>query len=341
MAADRSDLIPLVSVASIAVNVAESDLVENDFRQVGDELTKAFTKTGFCYIKDHGVDENLLDKCFDVGKTFFALPLETKKRCLRGDGGKDYFGWLPKPFTKGIDRTPEKLVPNLPPDHKESFNLSDFLDESRFPTDDEVLGFRATSLNFFQIMHLLSDRVLLALGYGLKLEDPQRLLKKSLKTGTRHNETLIRYTYYPRILPEQRNESPQAQWCGEHTDFGLITFLLDNGVSGLEIKTRDGEYLMVPRQKGAFVVNIADSLERLTGGILRSAPHRVIITDESYKNDRYSVIYFRVAENSAYLEPLCGAKEKYREKITAEKFYSRRFNDIFHASRGISNNISG
>ena len=120
-----------------------------------------------------------------------------------------------------------------------------------------------------------------------------------------------------------------------HTDYGLITLLLDNGVTGLQILKRDGDYMMVPRQPGALVVNIADSLERLTGGVLRSAPHRVVISDENAKEDRYSVIYGRATDYGVYLDPLCGAKERYEEKLKTEEFIERRFKDIFYGGAGI------
>ena len=128
--------------------------------------------------------------------------------------------------------------------------------------------------------------------------------------------------------------------CGEHTDFGYITLLLDNGVSGLQIKTRNGEYVTVPTQEGAIAVKIADSLERVTGGILRSSPHRVAITEETSKEDRYSTIYFRAPDNNAYLDAVCGEKEKYREKIITSDFFVRRFQDVFFRGDGIMENAS-
>ena len=128
--------------------------------------------------------------------------------------------------------------------------------------------------------------------------------------------------------------------CGEHTDTGYITLLLDNGVSGLQIKTRSGEYLTVPTHEGALTVNISDSLERISGGILRSAPHRVILTEETSKEDRYSTIYFRLADNDAYLDPLCGEKEKYEEKITSFDFLMRRFQEVFNQGIGVPQNAT-
>jgi isopenicillin N synthase-like dioxygenase len=61
---------------------------------------------------------------------------------------------------------------------------------------------------------------------------------------------------------------------GEHTDYGLLTLLGHDGSGGLEVKTSDGWVPADPRP-GAFVCNLGDMLERLTGGRFRSTPHRV------------------------------------------------------------------
>lgn len=331
---EDTDSIPAVSVAAIAASVAEADLVENDLVEVGEQLAKALTDTGFCYITDHGVDESLTDRCFDVGKDFFALPLETKKKRLRGESVKDYYGWMPKPYTEGIDREPETFSASMIPDYKETYNLSDRLDESRFPSDDEVSGFRSTTLQVIDAMRLISDRVLIALGYGLKLEDPRALQQTSAGTGAEGNDTTLRFAFYPEVSIKQMEEG--CLRCAEHTDFGLITLLLDNGVSGLQILKRDGKYAMVPRRPGALVVNVADSLERLTGGVLRSAHHRVVLTEENMREDRYSVIYFRAPDYGVYLDPMCGAKEKYQNRMKTEEFIQQRFIDIFRGGAGIT-----
>lgn len=42
------------------------------------QVFDACTRVGFFYIKDHGVPHDVVDKTFDAGKTFFALPLDQK-----------------------------------------------------------------------------------------------------------------------------------------------------------------------------------------------------------------------------------------------------------------------
>jgi isopenicillin N synthase-like dioxygenase len=84
--------------------------------------------------------------------------------------------------------------------------------------------------------------------------------------------TLFRIFSYP---PDPTPAGGPARWgVGEHTDYGLLTILLQDGTGGLEVRGRDG-WVAVPPLPGALVCNIGDMLDRMTGGRYRSTPHRV------------------------------------------------------------------
>jgi isopenicillin N synthase-like dioxygenase len=75
---------------------------------------------------------------------------------------------------------------------------------------------------------------------------------------------------------------------GEHTDYGLLTILLQDDAGGLEVKSRSG-WVSAPPVPGSFVCNIGDMLDRMTGGLYRSTPHRVRNTAP---RDRLSFPFF-------------------------------------------------
>ena len=77
--------------------------------------------------------------------------------------------------------------------------------------------------------------------------------------------------------------------AGEHTDYGNITLLATDGVGGLEVRTRDGQWLAAPSIEGAFVVNIGDCLMRWTNDVYVSTPHRVVSRGAG---ERYSIAFF-------------------------------------------------
>ena len=47
---------------------------------VAAEIHKASRDTGFFYVANHGIDQSVTDRAFAAAKSFFALPLEQKKR---------------------------------------------------------------------------------------------------------------------------------------------------------------------------------------------------------------------------------------------------------------------
>ena len=67
---------------------------------------------------------------------------------------------------------------------------------------------------------------------------------------------------------------PDRWGVGEHTDYGLLTILLQDEVGGLEVKSQS-RWVPAPPVPGSFVCNIGDMLDRMTGGLFRSTPHRV------------------------------------------------------------------
>lgn len=81
---------------------------------------------------------------------------------------------------------------------------------------------------------------------------------------------LFRVFHYP---PGEAGE--EGDWgVGEHTDYGLLTLLVQDEVGGLEVRTPRG-WTAAPPVAGALVCNIGDMLDRLSGGEFRSTPHRV------------------------------------------------------------------
>ena len=83
---------------------------------------------------------------------------------------------------------------------------------------------------------------------------------------------LFRIFHYP---PLPAGVEAEALWSvGEHTDYGLLTILMQDEIGGLAVKSKGG-WIEAPPIEGAFVCNLGDMLDRMTGGLYRSTPHRV------------------------------------------------------------------
>ena len=74
--------------------------------------------------------------------------------------------------------------------------------------------------------------------------------------------------------PGMTSKGESGWGVGEHTDYGVLTILMQDENAGLEVKTKAG-WIAAPPIPGTFVCNIGDMLDRMTAGLYRSTPHRV------------------------------------------------------------------
>ena len=86
-----------------------------------------------------------------------------------------------------------------------------------------------------------------------------------------------------------------------HQDAGGFTMLQQDDVGGLEIKTKSGEWLIVPPVENSFVVNIGDSMRMWTNNRFASTLHRVV---NHYGRERYSVGVFANPDYDTVIRPL-------------------------------------
>ncbi|GLJ45838.1 hypothetical protein SUGI_0964950 [Cryptomeria japonica] len=93
----------------------------------------------------------------------------------------------------------------------------------------------------------------------------------------------VRVNYHP-VCPQ-----PDLTFgLSPHSDPGGITILLQNDVSGLQV--RKGDYWVPVRPvPDALIVNLGDQIEILTNGIYKSVEHRSIVNDT---NERMSIVIF-------------------------------------------------
>jgi isopenicillin N synthase-like dioxygenase len=102
----------------------------------------------------------------------------------------------------------------------------------------------------------------------------------SLSLGLSADYFYQKYNQEPLILFRIFHYPPQpphtSEWgVGEHTDYGLLTILLQDKAGGLQVKSR-GEWIPAPPVENTFICNIGDMLDKMTAGLYRSTPHRVL-----------------------------------------------------------------
>ncbi|WP_395666117.1 isopenicillin N synthase family dioxygenase [Methylocella sp.] len=242
-----------------------------------DDLRRAAREAGFFYLVGHGVQGN--DALLALARRFFDQP----------DAEKDAAAMIRSPQFRGYTRAGAELTRGAP-DWREQFDVNSeraavwragdpawrrLIGPNLWPQNPA--GLREAALGWQAEMTAAALRLLRAfaeaLGQnpcafdGLVGDEPNQHVK------------LIRYPGLGR-----------GQGVGPHKDSGLLTFVLQDGVGGLEVGTADGGWIAATPVEGAFVVNIGEVLELASGGYLPATVHRVVGPPPG--QDRLSAAFF-------------------------------------------------
>ena len=250
------ETLPVINVAPL--------IAGDDATDVAQEIGAACRSLGFFYVTGHAISADTLSAIDVASRKFFVLPEAEKMKIAMARGGRAWRGYFPV----GGELTSGK------PDLKQGLYFGEELgaDDARvraglalhganlFP--DAVPEIRPAVLRFMdeatRSAHAIMEGVALSLGL-----DAQYFRR----TYTADPTLLFRVFEYP--------EGDSEGWgVGEHTDYGLLTLLAQDENGGLQVKTPNG-WIEAPPIEGALVCNIGDMLDRLTGGVYRSTPHRV------------------------------------------------------------------
>jgi polar amino acid transport system ATP-binding protein len=265
---------------------------------VAREIGAACRAHGFFYVVGHGIDESLGERLETLSHRFFALPDDVKSRYAMPLAGRAWRGWFPL----GGELTSGR------PDWKEGLYLGSELgdDDPRvvagvpmhgrnlFPDDDVLPGFRQTVFAWMREVTALGHRVMAAIARSLDLPD-----EYFARRYTGDPLILFRIFSYPsRPVPDGLDV---RDGVGEHTDYGLLTLLRQDAVGGLQVRTPGG-WIEAPPIRESFVCNIGDMLDRMTGGLYRSTPHRVRLNTSG--RDRLSFPLFFDPDFDARIETI-------------------------------------
>lgn len=239
------------------------------------ELREINETIGFMTIIGHGVPAELTQATFDQAARFHAQPIDDK---LAVKVNLQMQGYLPM---RGSTTRTSTLSTGNKPNENEAFFIKRVVGEAgdndgRWPAD--LPGFRETALQYYDAMDDLAQKLLplYALALGLQRDYFADKCDKPL-TG-------LRLTHYPPVAygSDQYGIAP-------HSDSSFITLLAQNKVPGLQVKTREGNWIDAEVIPNSFVVNTGDVLHRWTNGRFLSTPHRAFNTSQSA---RYAIPFF-------------------------------------------------
>jgi isopenicillin N synthase-like dioxygenase len=279
--------LPVIDVSSLVAG--------QDDPAVADQIEAACRSQGFFYVSGHGVPPELTRRLDRASRAFFALPEERKLEIAMVHGGRAWRGFFPV----GDELTSGR------PDLKEGvyFGTELSTEDPRvkagtplhgpnlFPAQVPELG--PAVLSYMDALTGVAQAVLRGVALSLGLEPGY-----FAASYTADPTVLFRIFHYPPQPPDDA----QGWGVGEHTDYGLLTLLLQDDNGGLQVRTPEG-WIDAPPLPGTFVANIGDMLDRLTGGWYRSTPHRV---RNLSGNERLSFPFFFDPDFTAEVPPLPG-----------------------------------
>jgi len=129
-------------------------------------------------------------------------------------------------------------------------------------SSEECQSISSVLLEYYEALQATKMIVLQLIALGLELDSSY-----FSELHDENNDTLRLIRYWP-------GTEETGNRCKEHSDYGTVTMLSTDGVSGLQA-FHQGEWVPVPHVKGAMVVNIGSLLSGWTGGSLLATLHRV------------------------------------------------------------------
>src|SRR5882724_2726025 len=286
------------------------------------DLGKAYEDVGFVAVKNHGIPDDLIAELYKDVQQFFAMPLEKKRQYdlpgLAGQRGYTSFG---KEHAKGSDA----------PDLKEFFQFGQTVNDndpvkSEYPPNVSVAEIPAFTPIFFKAYRAFekSGKALLQ-AIALYLGLDEHYFDEYIHNGN----SILRAIHYPPITQEPKS----AIRAEQHEDINLITLLVGASSDGLQILTKQNEWVGVTSLPEQIVVNVGDMLQRLTNNKLRSTTHRVVNPKrELWHTSRFSIPFFLHPKSSMSLACLSSTIDASHPKAypdaTAGEYLDERLREI-------------
>jgi leucoanthocyanidin dioxygenase len=231
------------------------------------------------HVAGHGIPADLLDALRAAGTKFFGMPIEDKEAYANDPaaGRLEGYGSKLAANESGQREWEDYLFHLVHPEHA--------ADHTRWPAHPPE--YVPVTRRFGELVSGLASRLLAILSLGLgvpapTLEHRLRRIEAAGDDDKEHDAELLdlllklKINYYP-VCPQP----DLAVGVEAHTDVSALSFILTNGVPGLQVKRgagHEGEGWVTARDEpGTLVVHVGDALEILSNGRYTSVLHRGLV----------------------------------------------------------------
>jgi isopenicillin N synthase-like dioxygenase len=285
-------------------------------------LGQAYEEIGFVAVKNHGLQDEIIEELYSQVHKFFALTDEQKAQYeiagLAGQRGYTSFG---KEHAKNHNAG----------DLKEFWQFGQCVDDDEtlrevYPKNvsvAELPSFNPMAMRVYKTLEDTGRQMLQAIALYLGLDE--HYFDAKIHNGN----SILRAIHYPAITTDPGDAVRSAA----HEDINLITLLMGASAEGLQVLNKKGEWIGVTALPEHIVVNVGDMLQRLTNDKLRSTTHRVVNPPkEKWAEPRFSIPFFLhpVSEMNLSCLPECVDAEhpKRYDDITAGEYLDERLAEI-------------
>ena len=285
------------------------------------DLGKAFKEVGFVAVKNHGISNEIISDLYKNVQEFFSLPALQKvgyeDPILAGQRGYTSFG---KEHAKGFEA----------PDLKEFYQYGqvplDGYKEEEYPPNisvNQLPDFNAVFEASYRAFEKAGKYLLQAIAIYLELEETY------FDDFVHNGNSILRAIHYPPILAEPKS----ALRAEQHEDINLITLLIGASADGLQILSKQKDWVPVTSLPDQIVVNVGDMLQRLTNNKLCSTTHRVVNPPRDlWHTSRFSIPFFLHPKSSMRLRCLDNCVDMQNPKrfsdMTAGEYLDERLREI-------------
>ena len=298
--------------------------LRGDAARFSEEIGDSFKSFGFALVKDHGIDPELIARAWQLTAEFFALP-EAEKRSyfVEGQGGARGYTPFGTEIAKGAACHDLKEFWHVGRDLPAGHPLADgSMPPNSWPRQPQAFRetFETLYAEFDRVGAIILSRIAIYLGLDASWFDP------AIEDGN----SVLRLLHYPPTA----DDTGGAIRAGAHEDINLITLLLGAEEAGLELLTKQGEWMGIFPPEGALVINIGDMLQRLTNHVLPSTTHRVRNPMGARTGfSRYSMPFFLHLRSDFRFVTLPGCvspqnPDRYPVSITADDYLQQRLREI-------------
>lgn len=275
------------------------DLSSTDEEQLIESIAKACSELGFFQVRGHGISQDLVADYREEFRQFFQLPKEIKLGWKRNEGNSR--GYFDDELTKQRRDWKECLDFGVPGSRNwdiqdnEPSNLC--LDGwNQLPSLEDLPKFRPTVTKYFDACAKLSDRIAILMAKGLGEDENTKILEE-LRSN---HSSYLRTNHYP-ICNEVDGEGRRPLGISPHQDAGFLTILLqDDDCHSLQV-LKDGQWITVHPEPGAFTINTGDMAQVWSNGKYRAPLHRVLSNEAK---ERYSAPFFYNPPYESFIEPV-------------------------------------